>query len=102
MEGIVSTRWDVYSFGIVQMEAFTNRKSTDEIFVGELNSNLLGTKEDHDFLTKRNSCCAESPEENKRINIQDAAVTLDKIKIEFLKDGGGAQLQFSNRTVDLS
>lgn len=63
----------MYNFGIVQMEAFTNRKSTDEIFVGELNSkqwvasslfpdatvnivdcSLLGTKEDNDFLTKRN------------------------------------------------
>ncbi|XP_021824952.1 probable LRR receptor-like serine/threonine-protein kinase At3g47570 [Prunus avium] len=37
MEGIVSTRGDVYSFGIVVMETFTRRKPTDEIFGGEMN-----------------------------------------------------------------
>ncbi|ONI10732.1 hypothetical protein PRUPE_4G064400 [Prunus persica] len=37
MEGIVSTRGDVYSFGILVMETFTRRKPTDEMFVGEMN-----------------------------------------------------------------
>ncbi|KAL6273052.1 hypothetical protein ACE6H2_023744 [Prunus campanulata] len=37
MEGIVSRRGDVYSFGIVVMETFTRRKPTDEMFVGEMN-----------------------------------------------------------------
>ncbi|CAL2251971.1 unnamed protein product [Prunus armeniaca] len=35
--GMVSTRGDVYSFGILVMETFTRRKPTDEMFDGEMN-----------------------------------------------------------------
>ncbi|CAL8997703.1 unnamed protein product [Prunus brigantina] len=37
MEGIISTRGDVYSFRIVVMETFTRRKPTDEMFGGDVN-----------------------------------------------------------------
>ncbi|BFG27949.1 hypothetical protein CerSpe_142230 [Prunus speciosa] len=40
LEGMVSTRGDVYSFGIVVMETFTRRKPIDEMFVGVMNLNL--------------------------------------------------------------
>ncbi|KAL6202378.1 hypothetical protein ACLB2K_026086 [Fragaria x ananassa] len=116
MEGLVTRRGDVYSFGVVLMETFTKRKPTDEMFVGEtslkkwvansllsggivevVDANLLGTENDHASVSKTDclssilrlalSCCAESPEE--RINMQDALVTLNKIKIKFMKDAAG-------------
>ncbi|XP_004295580.1 PREDICTED: probable LRR receptor-like serine/threonine-protein kinase At3g47570-like [Fragaria vesca subsp. vesca] len=109
-EGIVTRRGDVYSFGIVLMETFTGKKPTDEMFVAEMslkqwvaNSVLLDVvdaklqvteADDRDFVNKSEclssvmrlalACSAESPEE--RVNMQDALVTLNKIKIKFFKD----------------
>ncbi|VVA22780.1 PREDICTED: probable LRR receptor [Prunus dulcis] len=119
MEGIISTRGDVYSFSVALMETFTRRKRTDEMFVREMNlkqwiansllpdaaivevvdADLLGTEEDGDFVSRRDclscimrlalACCAELPEE--RINMQEALITLNKIKIKFVKDCGRVQ-----------
>ncbi|KAM5577285.1 hypothetical protein ABKV19_007900 [Rosa sericea] len=126
MEGIVTRRGDVYSFGIVVMETFTRRKSTDEIFVGEMRLNqwvanflvadaivevvdasLFGSEEDHDFVSKREclssimrlavACSAESSEE--RINMQEAVATLKTIKKKFSKDAAARCVVLNRRPV---
>ncbi|PRQ48749.1 putative protein kinase RLK-Pelle-LRR-XII-1 family [Rosa chinensis] len=127
-EGIVTRRGDVYSFGIVVMETFTRRKPTDEIFIGEMrlsqwvanhlvanaivdvvDATLLGTEEDHEFLSKREclssimrlavACSAESPEE--RINMQEAVAMLKIIKIKFSKQtaAGGVKTDYKSNEV---
>ncbi|KAL6272453.1 hypothetical protein ACE6H2_023145 [Prunus campanulata] len=82
LEGMVSTRGDVYSFGILVMETFTRRKPTNEMFDGEMNikqwianslvlldakidevvdANLLGIgieQEDDDHVRKRDCISA--------------------------------------------
>ncbi|XP_024179799.1 probable LRR receptor-like serine/threonine-protein kinase At3g47570 [Rosa chinensis] len=123
-EGIVTRRGDVYSFGIVVMETFTRRKPTDEIFTGEMrisqwvanhlvanaivdvvDATLLGTEEDHEFVSKREclssimrlavACSTESLEE--RISMQEAVAMLKTIKIKFSKQStaaGGVVLNY--------
>ncbi|XP_059654892.1 probable LRR receptor-like serine/threonine-protein kinase At3g47570 [Cornus florida] len=109
IEGLVSTRCDVYSYGIMLMETFTRRKPTDELFAGELtlwgwvkeslpnaaiqviDSNLLRPKEE-DFTTKVQcasyimelalNCSSESPQERMRMG--DVLAALKKIRLWFL------------------
>ncbi|PIN24397.1 Serine/threonine protein kinase [Handroanthus impetiginosus] len=107
-EGLVSTKCDVYSFGIVLMETFTRKRPTDDLFAAGLSlrgwiydtyphslshvidATLLNPNEES--LDKNVECASlimklafdcssELPEE--RINMKDALVTLQKIKKEF-------------------
>ncbi|CDP05620.1 unnamed protein product [Coffea canephora] len=107
-EGIVSTRIDVYSFGIVSMETFSRMKPSDDMFLGDLSlkswvenslpdalqvidENLIRPEDEH-FTDKLNcvilimklavNCCRESPGE--RMNMKDVLVELKKIKQQLL------------------
>lgn len=107
-EGIVSSRCDVYTYGILLMETFRRKKPTDEMFAGEMSlknwvneslrdgltevvdANLL--REEEAFSAKMDcllsimhlalNCCMDSPEQ--RIDMADAAAKLNKIKVTFL------------------
>ncbi|XP_023870328.2 probable LRR receptor-like serine/threonine-protein kinase At3g47570 [Quercus suber] len=112
-QGIISTRGDVYSYGILLMETFTRKNPTDEMFVGEMNlkgwvrqslphsvievidSNLLKRGEENfnakldcilSIMQLAMACSIEAPEE--RSNMREVVTTLKSIKLKFLKDVG--------------
>ncbi|XP_027152045.1 probable LRR receptor-like serine/threonine-protein kinase At3g47570 [Coffea eugenioides] len=110
LEGLVSTRCDVYSFGITMIEAFTGKRPKDEMFKEELSirrwieellpgfvDQVIDVKLLHleDKQAEENKACVSSilqlalrctsdvPE--NRINIKDAVTTLEKIKTQFFQ-----------------
>ncbi|PIN14617.1 Serine/threonine protein kinase [Handroanthus impetiginosus] len=113
LEGLVSTRSDTYSYGILLMETFTRTKPSDDMFAGELSLkdwvkdslpsditrvidlNLL-TQEEGNFDVKVQclflilelalKCTEELPD--LRISMKDAVTTLNKIKHQFLTGCG--------------
>ncbi|XP_057483878.1 probable LRR receptor-like serine/threonine-protein kinase At3g47570 [Actinidia eriantha] len=112
-EGLVSTKCDVYSFGIMLMETFTRTSPTDAKFTGDfslkrwveeslpnkiiqvVDTNLLRPKEE-DYSVKVQcvssimelalNCSTVSPEE--RINMKDVLASLKKIRLAFLMNCG--------------
>ncbi|KAL7139427.1 hypothetical protein ABFS83_09G049800 [Erythranthe nasuta] len=111
LEGLVSTRCDVYSLGVMVMETFTRKRPSDEMFGGDLtlkswvqsslnnkssseviDANLLNLENGHGFeknvqcvssiLELALNCCAESP--GDRITMNEALAKLQKIKDRFV------------------
>ncbi|XP_059283051.1 probable LRR receptor-like serine/threonine-protein kinase At3g47570 isoform X2 [Lycium ferocissimum] len=107
LDGLVSTKCDVYSYGIMLMETFTRRKPNDEMFEGDLSlkqwvSNSLPEAVmdviDANLVTPNDSylkldcvasimkvaldCCVESPA--RRTNMKDVVGMLQKIRIQLL------------------
>ncbi|XP_070041939.1 probable LRR receptor-like serine/threonine-protein kinase At3g47570 isoform X2 [Nicotiana tomentosiformis] len=109
LDGLVSTKCDVYSYGIMLMETFTRRKPNDEMFEGDLSlkqwvscslPEAIVDVVDANFVTHYDNhlnnklycvasimkvaldCCIESPA--RRIDMKDVVGMLKKIKIQLL------------------
>ncbi|KAK4710993.1 hypothetical protein R3W88_005506 [Solanum pinnatisectum] len=94
LEGLISKRSDVHSFGIMLLETFTKKKPSDEMFTGDLS--LRSFVHDTDLLTLDEeklsqklqcvssimelamNCTANIPME--RMNMTDVVAALKKIK----------------------
>lgn len=113
MEGLVSSKSDVYSYGIMLMEVFTRTKPSDEHILGDLglkswvsstlsksameiiDANLL-IPQDGNISTKVHCvssiielalrCAADYPTE--RITMRDVLKVLENIKTDFLANQG--------------
>ncbi|XP_015167745.1 putative receptor-like protein kinase At3g47110 [Solanum tuberosum] len=110
LEGMVSTKCDVYSYGIMLMETFTRTKPSNEMFDGDLSlkqwvsnslphavmevidPNLITPQDNHSvkkidcvvsIMKIAINCCVESPK--GRIDMKDVAARLKTIKIQLLE-----------------
>ncbi|XP_057803768.1 receptor kinase-like protein Xa21 [Salvia miltiorrhiza] len=106
LEGLVSTRCDVYSYGVMLIETFTRKRPSDDMFCGDMSlkrwvelslsdevidANLVMNLEEEmidkimkcvsSILELALKCSADSP--GDRINMKQAHAELQKIKHRF-------------------
>ena len=107
-EGRVSTKGDIYSYGIILLEMVTRKKPTDEMFIGELgmrqwiaslldkmevvDHGLIRREDGRDVIATQNilssilelglSCSEELPD--ARPDIKDVVAKVNKIKLALL------------------
>ncbi|XP_057803770.1 receptor kinase-like protein Xa21 [Salvia miltiorrhiza] len=106
LEGLVSTRCDVYSYGVMLIETFTRKRPSDDMFCGDMSlktwvelslldevidANLVMNLEEEmidknmkcvsSILELALKCSADSPRD--RINMKQAHAELQKIKHRF-------------------
>ena len=107
-EGRVSTKCDIYSYGIILLEMITRKKPTDEMFVGELSmrqwiasipdkmkvmdDGLLRIEDGRDATVMQTilssilelglRCSEELPDE--RLDIKNVVAKVNKIKLALL------------------
>ena len=109
-EGRVSTKGDIYSYGIILLEMITRKKPTDEMFVGELgirqwiaslpdkmevvDDGLLRMEDGRDVTVMQTilssilelglRCSEELPDE--RLDIKNVVAKVNKIKSALLEN----------------
>ncbi|KAH0733593.1 hypothetical protein KY290_000625 [Solanum tuberosum] len=110
LEGLVSTKCDVYSYGIMLMETFTRTKPSNEMFDGDLSlkqwvsnslphavmevvdPNLITPQANHSvkkidcvvsIMKVAIDCCVEFPK--GRIDMKDVVARLTTINIQLLE-----------------
>ncbi|XP_047266421.1 receptor kinase-like protein Xa21 isoform X1 [Capsicum annuum] len=106
-DGLVSTKYDVYSYGIMLLETFTRRKPSEfeedlslkhwvsyslpDAVVDVVDSKLVPPTDNHliykldcvaSIMNVALDCCAESPA--RQTNMKDVVGMLQKIRIQFL------------------
>ncbi|PHT37581.1 hypothetical protein CQW23_21154 [Capsicum baccatum] len=80
LDGLVSTKCDVYSYGIMLLETFTRRKPNE--FEGDLSLKQWELNVVASIMKVALDCCAKSPA--RRTNMKDVLGMLQKIKIQLL------------------